>query len=307
MKENNQKQSIVAKVLAVDTPKKRAMMLAALKTTFTVLTVVYSIITMACLFYLGKSYYDARKHAEYLKSEMILLQTKNINLENELKKSKEEIVILKDGLAKKENEIKKLTTTPTKTTTKKRTTTVAKTIDKVTIHKVETKNHNYNFSPYYYAMQETKFNRHFLSEKDMITVLDLSKKYKIDPNLVLGIIWVESRYIHNAKNKNSTASGYGQFIRSTGKWTYESLLKGKDKYNHKVHPFKPEVSIPMMYAYLDHLIKISKGDIKQVLIRYNGNELGKRYYEMIDDYFVSVSANTNLHIIEKNVKNNYRF
>ena len=283
-----------AKLLALDSPHKRIMMLAALKTTFVVLAVLYSVLLIFGLAYIGHSYHKTNKNVQALKQNIVVLQAENNNLRKALEISNKEIVDISTSLAVKENELDKAN----------------KELDKihkrVPIHRVVTKNQNYDYRPYFYAMQSTKFNKHYLSEKDMTTVLEWSSKYGIDPNLVIGIMWVESRYYPKAKSKSSSASGYGQFIKSTGKWTHESLLKRKDKYDHTVHPFNPDDAIPMMCAYLNHLIKISKGDIRKVLIRYNGNELGKRYYELIDEYFARVSSNIDLDSIEKNIKINYK-
>ena len=285
---------VASKLLALESPHKRLMMLAALKTTFVVLTVVYAILLIFGLSYLGISHHKNNKDIKALKHNITVLQAENNNLRKALDISNKEIVAISTTLAVKENELDKA---------QAEIDTLHK---RVPIHRVATKNQKYDYRPYFYAMQSTKFNKYYLSEKDMTTVLDWSSKYGIDPNLVLGIMWVESRYYPKAKSKTSSASGYGQFIKSTGKWTHESLLKRKDKYDHKVHPFNPDNAIPMMCAYLDHLIKISKGDIRRVLIRYNGNELGKRYYELIDEYFARVSSNINLDSIEKNIKINYK-
>ena len=283
-----------AKLLALESPHKRIMMLAALKTTFVALTVVYTVLLIFGLVYVGNSYHKANKNIKALNHTVTILQAENNNLRKALDISNKEIVAISTSLAVKENELSKANQE------------LNKIHRRIPIHRVETKNNKYDYRPYFYAMQSTKFNKHYLSEKDMTTVLEWSSKYGIDPNLVLGIMWVESRYYPKAKNKNSTASGYGQFIKSTGKWTHESLLKRKDKYDHTVHPFNPDDAIPMMCAYLNHLIKISKGDIRKVLIRYNGNELGKRYYELIDEYFARVSSNIDLDSIEKNIKINYK-
>ncbi|MGL5191289.1 MAG: transglycosylase SLT domain-containing protein [Cetobacterium sp.] len=160
-----------------------------------------------------------------------------------------------------------------------------------------------------YAMKTSKLNsRYKLSEKDIDLILDNSKKYKIDPHLAIGIIWYESRFNTNAKSKTSSASGYGQFIKSTGAWVYKDLLKRKGTYDHSVTPFEPHNSIPMMYAYLDYLIKRNKGDIRKVLVRYNGGELGDKYFNDIDKYFKTVT-NGRIHLdnLELKLKKNYGY
>lgn len=273
---------------------KRIAMVAALKTAFVVLAIIYSVAVIFTLAYLGNSYYKTNDKIKSLNESIRILKTENEKLKEKILISDNEISNISKTLAIKNNQLHEA---------KKEIDILNK---RIPIHKVETKSNKYNFEPYFYAMQSTKFNKYYLSEKEMTTVMDWSYKYGIDPNLVLGIMWVESRYYPNAKSKSSTASGYGQFIKSTGKWTHEYLLKRKDEYNHNVYPFNPDYAIPMMCAYLDHLIKISKGDIRKVLIRYNGNELGAKYYQLIDDYFAKVSSDIDLDSIEKNIKINYK-
>lgn len=164
-----------------------------------------------------------------------------------------------------------------------------------------------NYKPFTYAMKPSKYNVKSLSKGDIDLVLEYSKKYKIDPHLVIAVIWYESRFDTKTKSKYSSASGYGQFIKSTGKWVYNDLLKRKDTYDHEVHPFQAKNSIPMVYAYLDFLIKRNKGDIKKVLIRYNGGELGDKYHNDINKYFKNVNSGTDLEKIEVQIKKNYNY
>lgn len=164
-----------------------------------------------------------------------------------------------------------------------------------------------NYKPFSYAMHPSKYNVKSLSKGDIDLVLEYSKKYKIDPHLVVAVIWYESRFDTKTKSKYSSASGYGQFIKSTGKWVYNDLLKRKDTYDHEVHPFQAKNSIPMVYAYLDFLIKRNKGDIKKVLIRYNGGELGNKYHDDINTYFKNVNSGTDLEKIELQIKKNYNY
>ncbi|MGL5745041.1 MAG: lytic transglycosylase domain-containing protein [Cetobacterium sp.] len=166
-----------------------------------------------------------------------------------------------------------------------------------------------NYKEFEYAMKTSKLNsRYKLSEEDISLIVENSKKYKIDPHLAIGIIWYESRFNTNAKSKTSSASGYGQFIKSTGAWVHKDLLKRKDTYDHNVTPFQPKNSIPMMYAYLDYLIKRNKGDIRKVLVRYNGGELGDKYFNDIDKYFKTVTnGSIHLDVLENKLKKNYGY
>lgn len=98
--------------------------------------------------------------------------------------------------------------------------------------------------------------------------LMLEKGY--DPNLLFGIIMTESRGDANAKSTSSTATGYGQFLKGTGKFVYEDLLgHGKGTYNHSMAT-NGTLNIQMMVAYLDYLIKNSDGSVTGAIKSYRG-------------------------------------
>lgn len=108
----------------------------------------------------------------------------------------------------------------------------------------------------------------------------------LDPDLLFGSIMVESDGKENAKSSISTASGYGQFLNTTGKFVYEDLL-GNDKgiYDHTITPFDGDINIKMMVAYYDYLYK-QTGNTFSVIRCYSGgsSSFANYYLSKINSY-----------------------
>jgi hypothetical protein len=79
---------------------------------------------------------------------------------------------------------------------------------------------------------------------------EMASKYKVDGEVMRRIIKAESGGNPNAKNKNSTASGCSQFIKSTWEGTLKQM--GKDY----ISPFDAKTNVEAM------AFKISKGGIR---------------------------------------------
>jgi len=102
----------------------------------------------------------------------------------------------------------------------------------------------------------------------------------MDPNLILELFKLESNFDETATSNFSTARGYGQFLGSTAKWIWEECLEN-GPYNHNM-AFDGYVNIEMTAEYLGLNLQTYNGDIRKTLVAYNGNEIGNRYYEIID-------------------------
>lgn len=98
-------------------------------------------------------------------------------------------------------------------------------------------------------------------------VVDLSYQYKVDPDLVLAIIEVESQYDYLAKNKTSSAKGYSQMIKSTAL----SLVKELNitDYNHSIHSYDPNINLQLMVYYISKCIN-SSNSLESALRKYRG-------------------------------------
>jgi hypothetical protein len=126
---------------------------------------------------------------------------------------------------------------------------------------------------------------------DVKMVEKICKQYGniVNPHLWFSMIELESSYDSNATNSKSTARGWGQVLRGTGKWLYEDELK-LGHYNHATMGTDKEINARMSIYYLGMLIKES-GGVQPALIHYNGGELGTRYSTVI---LSKLKKNTNL-------------
>jgi soluble lytic murein transglycosylase-like protein len=79
---------------------------------------------------------------------------------------------------------------------------------------------------------------------------EMASKYKVDSDLMRRIIKAESGGNSNAKNRNSTASGCSQFIKSTWEGTLRQM--GREY----ISPFDAKTNVEAM------AFKISKGGIR---------------------------------------------
>ena len=112
--------------------------------------------------------------------------------------------------------------------------------------------------------------KHIPMDLDHICYLiQVCSDYSIDPDIILALIEVESKYDPNAKNKNSSAAGYGQLIASTAK----SIAKEIDfikSYNHKIDAYDPYINIHLMVHYFSKCIDNNNGNIYRALKSYRG-------------------------------------
>ena len=104
-----------------------------------------------------------------------------------------------------------------------------------------------------------------MPKRDIRLVIENGKKYNFHPALVFALIYKESRFDTLAKNPNSSARGYGQFIKSTGRTMYKMLTK-KNDYNHQLMAQNPRYSIPMIFEYLNYIRSTNKNPDNIILV-----------------------------------------
>lgn len=95
-------------------------------------------------------------------------------------------------------------------------------------------------------------------------VYDCCNEYSLDPSLVNAVIKAESNFNTYAES-NKNAYGLMQITKSTAEWIAQKTNSPELCENL----FVPENNIRMGCFYLDYLIKIYDGNIKNALCAYN--------------------------------------
>jgi len=116
---------------------------------------------------------------------------------------------------------------------------------------------------------------------DIRMIKQLCVQYGLDPHLWLALVEVESGYNSKARSKKSTASGWGQVLKATGKWLFEEKLK-LGVYDHDLMGTDKHINARMSIYYLASHIRTYGGNIRKALIRYNGSELGEEYANRVE-------------------------
>lgn len=111
-----------------------------------------------------------------------------------------------------------------------------------------------------------------------------------DPHLMFGSIMVESNANPLAVNKGSGATGYGQFLNSSAKWVWTTLM-GNSGYYPDLRK-DGEANIRMMATYYDYLYR-TQGSTLNVIKYYSGNstyEGALKYLARVNKYTSKVGV-----------------
>ena len=130
------------------------------------------------------------------------------------------------------------------------------------------------YNKYEYVIYDDENKRTDMTYDEIKYAEELMSEKGYDPDLLFGIVMVESSGQRNCKNSESTATGYGQFLQGTGKFVYEDLLKA-GIYTHD-YAYNGKTNLNMMATYLDYLIK-SKGDLFSAVKQYCGRDVSGTY------------------------------
>lgn len=128
------------------------------------------------------------------------------------------------------------------------------------------------YDKYDWAITRSDGSRTDIKYDQLLTLEELIKEKGMEPetlDLVLAIAMVESNGVENAKNPESTASGFGGFLNSTGKFVYTELMNN-DSYNHSKVSMNGDDNLQMIVYYLDYLNDIYDGDLNEVIRNYRG-------------------------------------
>lgn len=97
-------------------------------------------------------------------------------------------------------------------------------------------------------------------------IVKYSLENKLDPHLVMSIIWVESKFKPQATS-NKDARGLMQIIPSTGKWIAEQL----DETDYEEESlYNPELNIRFGCWYFAYLLRVFDDDVELAIASYNG-------------------------------------
>ena len=97
-------------------------------------------------------------------------------------------------------------------------------------------------------------------------ILEFSRQYDLDPHLIMGIIWVESKFIPEATS-NKNAKGLMQIVPNTGKWIADQI--GVEEYKDE-SLYDPETNIRFGCWYFAYLLEFFDGDEDLALASNNG-------------------------------------
>ena len=124
---------------------------------------------------------------------------------------------------------------------------------------------------YDYAIERKDGSRTDFSYSELKTLEELTEEKGLSKetnDLILSIAMTESNGKEDAVNAESTATGYGQFLSSTGKFVYTKLM-GNDTYSHELAK-NGEINISMMVEYVAYLDDKYNGNVNNVMIEYRG-------------------------------------
>ena len=144
---------------------------------------------------------------------------------------------------------------------------------------------------FFYALYDTEGKRNDLNEHYLNTLVNACNRYNVSPDLMLGIIMTESEGHIRARSKSSTATGFCQILKGTGKSIYENLLGNpKGSYDHSM-AYDGDLNIIMGVAYVADLKRIYRGNTYKAIQCYRGKSNISGYLSSINKYVSQVGLN----------------
>lgn len=146
------------------------------------------------------------------------------------------------------------------------------------------------YNKYEYAVLDEEGKRTNLTYEEIELGEQLMKEKGYDPHLMFGTIMVESNGNPNDVNSQSGATGYGQFLDETARFTWITLMDNKS-YHSDIRKDGTS-NIKMMASYYDYLYN-KFGNTFGVIKSYSGNSTdsgAQRYLNRINKYTTKVGA-----------------
>ena len=152
------------------------------------------------------------------------------------------------------------------------------------------------YDKYSYALYNKRGERNDITFDQLVTGEDILLRVNCDPDILWGFIGTESGGDEDAKNPNSTATGHGQILASTGKSVYENIMgNGPGTFNSSML-LDGDINIRIASEYLAYL-KENSSSIYEVVDKYAG-EHNEAYYKKMDETLKK--GGTSLAEIDKN-------
>jgi len=129
-------------------------------------------------------------------------------------------------------------------------------------------------------------------------ILIESEKYNVDPDIMIGIYSIESQFISDVDNSESTARGLGQILIDTAEWSYKELYGEDAVYNHN-YAYDPMLNIEMTTYLIGYYHNLYNDENYYSTIKaYCGKE-DTDYYNTLIEYANSLKERRNDTLIEK--------
>lgn len=153
------------------------------------------------------------------------------------------------------------------------------------------------YDKYEFALYNNRGTRNDITFDQLKTCDKLLAKNGIDPRLLFGLTSAESGGDEDAKNPNSTATGHGQILESTGRSVYEKIMgnpKGSFKYSMLLDG---DVNLRIASEYLIYL-KNRSSSVYEIIDKYAGGK-SQAYYDKLDSYLKK--GGTSLEELDKQI------
>lgn len=139
------------------------------------------------------------------------------------------------------------------------------------------------YDKYSYAILRKDGTRTDITYDQLRSAETLMEEKGVDVDLVLSMIMVESNGKEKAQSATSTARGYGQFLKGTGKFVYEELMEAGN-YSHN-YALDGDTNIEMVATYMSYLTEKNNSLVAAIQgYRGEGGAVLQNYIAKIDRY-----------------------
>lgn len=150
------------------------------------------------------------------------------------------------------------------------------------------------FDQYEYAIIREDGTRTDITYEEIDTLESLAKERDMGDDavdLVMAIAMTESDGIEDAKNPESTATGFGGLLADTAKYIYETELDSPEgTYIHSTMAKNGELNLQMSLCYVDYLAERNGRNPVKTVNSYRGLK-DSEYIAKINGYLKNVNKN----------------